>query len=176
MKDRLEKFVEDNRTAFDLHEPTPAVWKNIEANVLSKKKRTFGYMKYAAAAAIFIIGFTVGTVKQNFTAKPNKKELLNQSQIIESEYYYMSQINQRMGQLEPYFASDPKLKQDIQIDFEELDEFYKQLKTDLDDNINNQHVIEAMIQSYEMKLSILETLLLQLKQDKTSLEGDGVSM
>ena len=71
-----------------------------------------------------------------------------------------------MNELKPFFTSDPKLKQDIQIDFDELDAFTKQLKTDLNDNINNEHVIEAMIQSYEMKLSILETLLQQLKYDE----------
>lgn len=171
MKDRLEEFVKENRSDFDLYEPPKKVWETINSNVKQTKIRRIGYAKYAAAIAIFIVGFSIGTFKNKTfqsggTEKLSKTELIEQSQIIESEYYYVSQINQKMNELKPYFTSDPKLKQDIQVDFDELDAFTKQLKTDLNDNINNEHVIEAMIQSYEMKLSILETLLQQLKNNE----------
>jgi hypothetical protein len=44
----------------------------------------------------------------------------------------------------------------------ELDSVYIDLKADLKDNMANQEVIEAIIENYRMKISILEDLLKQI--------------
>lgn len=168
MKDQLENFVNENKEAFDMHEPSPEVWNNVRKNAVKTKIYSLAWIKYAVAIIIFAVGFSLGNKYNNVPkteriAKINAQKLKEQSQLIESEYYYVTKINDKLIELEPFFASDPQLKQDIDFDFEELDTFYKQLKADLNDDINNQHVIEAMIQSYNMKLELLETLLNQLK-------------
>lgn len=169
MDNHLEDFVYKNKEAFDVHEPSPNVWKTINRDIKKNKIKPLKLLKYAAAIIIFTAGFAIGSFQNKIfnsekLAVFNKQIFEEQSQIIESEYYYVSEINNKMAELKPFFASDPQLKHDIEIDFEELDIFYNQLKTDLDDNINNDQVIEAMVHSYQVKLSILETLLQQLKQ------------
>lgn len=170
MENKLENFITQNKEAFDLHEPCNEVWKQVKRNAIKNRQAKFTWVKYVAAILIFAVGFSLGnrynsTIKSERIAKIDNQKLKEQTQLIESEYYYVTKINDRLNELEPFFASDPQLKHDIDIDFEELDAFYKQLKTDLNDDINNQHVIEAMIQSYKMKLDLLETLLNQLKQN-----------
>jgi hypothetical protein len=76
----------------------------------------------------------------------------------------LPKINERLNELKPYFAKDPQLEYDLENDLHELDEYCKNLKSDLKDNVNNEEVIEAMIHSYRMKLEILESLLQQLKR------------
>lgn len=169
MKDPIENFVNKNKQAFDLHEPNSKVWENIAQHTVKKKLLKLHWLKYVAAVIIFLGGFMLGinyhkNSNRELLAKVKHHKFQEQSQLIESEYYYVTKINDRLVELEPYFASDPQLKLDIDVDFEELDAFCMQLKTDLEDDINNQYVVEAMIQSYKMKLEILETLLNQLKQ------------
>ena len=169
MDSHLEDFVRKNKDAFDVHEPSAEVWKAINKGSKVKKINTFKFLKYAAAVVIFIAGFAIGSVynridDSGLLANINKQKYEDQSQIIESEYYYVTEINSKMAELKPFFVSDPQLKSDIEIDFEELDIFYNQLKTDLDDNINSEQIIEAMVHSYQVKLSILDMLLKQLKQ------------
>jgi hypothetical protein len=53
--------------------------------------------------------------------------------------------------------------EDINIEFEELDQVFDELKADLRDDAANEEVVEAMIQNYRIKLEILEEILIQLK-------------
>lgn len=169
--DSLEKFMLENRKGFDVHNPSPDVWKRINKKVKLKKLNYTRILKYAAAIIIFISGFAIGSFQKgrntnSLAINTNSTEIIEQLQIVESEYYYITEINARMNELKPFFASDTQLKQDIDTDFKELDTYYNQLKVDLKDNFNNDEVIEAMIHSYQVKLEILELLLIQLKPIK----------
>ena len=167
MSNRLEDFVKTNRTEFDIYEPSADVWETIEKNVTPKRFNPATLLKYAAAIAIFMAGIYSGIFLNNKGLIAfNEKVTPEQTELIESEYYYTSEINERLNELKPYFAKDPQLEYDLETDLLELDEYYKKLKTDLSDNVNNQEVIEAMIHSYRMKLDILESLLKQLKKQE----------
>lgn len=171
MPNELENFVQQNRENFDTFEPSSNVWNNINKEIKKPKVISMKFVRYAAAVAIFAFGFTFGNYNKNShnieieTPSKNSAGQFQQTKLIESEFYYNTKINNKLIELKPYFASDPKLKQDLEVDFNELDDFYLKLKADLNQNINNEHVIEAMIQSYQMKLEILESLLQQLKDN-----------
>lgn len=170
MPNELEDFVLKNKEKFDMLEPSNKVWNNINNRIKKPKVISMNFIRYAAAIAIFIFGFTFGNFHSkdfNFSFKNSDKnyDVIQQSKLSESEFYYNTKINNKLIELQPFFASDPKLKQDLEVDFNELDEFYLNLKTNLEQDINNEYVIEAMIQSFQMKLEILESLLQQLKND-----------
>ena len=56
-------------------------------------------------------------------------------------------------------------------DLNQLDSLYTELKSDLRDNIANQEVIDAMIQNYRLRISILEELLSEIKPDRIYLSS-----
>lgn len=170
MTNKLEKFANDNRAEFDIYQPDPNVWNKISKNTKKPKSIKIHILRYAAAVVIFAFGFTFGNynkeTKENKSIHSlNKTEHIHEASLSESEFYYNSQINNKLKQLEPYFSSDPGLKKDLEYDFNELNQFYNDLKSNLNNDINNEEVIEAMIQSHQMKLEILESLLQQLKQE-----------
>lgn len=164
--DKLKQFVQDNRADFDLYEPDSHLWEKV------KPKRQSLIPQWAKYAAAALIVFALGFGSAKFSSSPKRMQLSEaiqsneEKQIIESEYYYVNQINERLQQLQPYFVNDPRLKSDLEVDFEELDQYCEELKEDLSDNINNEFVIEALIQSYQTKLLILEGLIKQLKEDE----------
>lgn len=165
MKDKLEQFAQDHRADFEVYTPSSQVWDKVKPK---RHLRVPPMLKYGVAA---VIVFAMGFGSAKYSSSPDRRHLSDaihtnqEKQVIESEYYYVNEINERMQQLKPYFVSDPRLKSDIEVDFEELDTYCQELKDDLDDNINNEFVIEALIQSYQTKLMILESLITQLKQD-----------
>lgn len=165
MKDQLENFIQENRDSFEMHEPNPALWDKI-VKVPKRSSIIPQWSKYAITAmVIFALGFGFGQFSDRERGLSSFEYEPGQVKIIESEYYYQTQINEQMQELQPYFAEEPRLRFDIESDFEELDAFCKELKEDLADNINNEHVIEALIKSYKTKLDILEALHQQLIQE-----------
>jgi len=166
MNDRFEEFVKENREAFDLHEPDPSLWLRINpANQNNRRRQKLRIVRYAAAAAVLLAVFSSGFY---YLGKSAGTSVGEQSaiyqELMETEVYYNSLVNQRYRELQPFFASSPGMEEDIQKDMADLDQICNELKEDLKDNMDNVEVIEAMIQNYRMKLEILEDLLNQLKE------------
>ena len=60
----------------------------------------------------------------------------------------------------------PSLQEELNFDMTELDRVYIELKDDLKDNMANQEVVEAIIENYRLKISILEDLLTEMEFDE----------
>src|SRR5262245_27700269 len=59
MSNKLEKFIQDNREAFDSDEPRPQLWKKLRSELEHEKKddRIFhlSFLRWTAAAAVVIM-------------------------------------------------------------------------------------------------------------------------
>jgi hypothetical protein len=175
MSDRLEDFVKQHREQFDLHEPSPSVWLKINpaGAPLEKERGTLRWLRVAAAVAVIFAGFTAGIYYlTGGNAGQDQYSSEQYEEIQETERYYNQMVSQRYQELESYLASDPAAREMLDADLEELDEVYKELKEDLNDNASNPEVVEAMILNYRVKLEILEDLLKQIKEKENQDEDD----
>jgi len=167
MKDRLEEFVSNNREAFDVHEPDPSLWLKINSRstLQAGKSRRFNWLRYAAAVAVIFAGFSTGIYYlTGAKQQPGGQYSEVFIQLAESETYYNQLVHERYSELEPYLTSMPGIQKDLDTDLEELDRIYNELKSDLQKNVANPEVVEAMIQNYRIKVEILEDLLYQIKE------------
>jgi hypothetical protein len=171
--DKLEKYILDNREAFDDLEPDPSVWERVDtrkARIIRINWKDFAW-KAAAVAVIFFASYffhdfmasrkqqnQVQTGEINGEASPMIREL------IEAEAYYSSQISTKKDEVFRLTAHNPVIRHEVDMEMVDLDRVYDELKKDLKDNAANEEVIEAMIQNYRLKLEILEEMLLVLKQ------------
>ena len=179
MKDRLEDFIRTHREEFEFHEPAPELWKNIEGKKPVNRFRTkitkFSY-RVAAVIVIFIASYAfheyIDIRKSKRFADENEILYREIPELKETEFYYNNLVSMKLEELEPYFNQVPGMESDLKFDLNELDSIYLSLKNDLKDNIANQEVLEAMIQNYRMKLQILEDLLSEVKQEKSSDENE----
>ena len=55
------------------------------------------------------------------------------------------------------------MKEEVEMDLNELEEMYNVLKTDLRENISNKMVIEAMIENNRFRLKLVDDVLDQIK-------------
>ena len=188
--DQLESFITRNRDGFDQHEPPAGLWDKVEDQLpkpkgkkVRLKLRTI-LTRAAAVAAIFVASFLLHhaifperhgdptnhpvdeTVLTEESVNPEVQEL------VEAEAYYSSQINGIRNELDQYLAEHPEIAREIKTEFNYLDSLYTDLKTDLNDNVSNQQVIEAMIQNQKVKLEILEQILNEMKRSESSVEPE----
>ncbi|GAB4278733.1 MAG: hypothetical protein Kow0068_02480 [Marinilabiliales bacterium] len=170
MKDELEKYINKNRDKFDIHEPDENIWEKIDKTIPQRKNIWLKYSyRVAAVAIIFIISYFINNYISNNKKHDKTDYVVNcdvPSDVVETEAYYMQQVNMRMDEIKKYSLNDPQITQEVEYDFSQLDSIYIELKNDLCDNIDNEYVIEAMIQNYRTKLQILEEILYSLKQRK----------
>ena len=174
MQDQFEDFIRENREQFDTFEPDRTVWKKVEKNMRFRhpvNRRKLLY-RIAGMAAIFMLAFMCSTWvlklsgNENFTLFTGLGKSVHVSgKLREAEVYYTGIIKEKMQEIQPIIDGCPALKEELQVDFSELDQVYASLKNDLKDNMSNQEVIQAIIDNYKLRIKILEDMLIELDTD-----------
>lgn len=169
--DKLEKFIIDNRNEFDDLEPSPAMWDKIGKR--EPKKLEVNWTSILLRVAAVVVIFVSSFIFIDYLSKQNNAPGLAEAEIetedgemyqelMEAEFYYSSQIEQRKEEFYQMAGKNTPLREEINIELSELDKIFRDLKEDLKDNADNEEVVVAMIQNYRLKLEILEEILLQL--------------
>ena len=166
--DELKRFIEQNREAFEIYDgDIDRLWENIDRELKYSHRNIFRHrinnvLKVAASVAFvvglgvaFLFGMRATELRQNGIALMNISE-----EMADTEVYYVEEINDRLSEIEQYFGKvDPRVLDQLK----RLDDDYQLLKKDLKDNADNEEVINAMIEYYRLKLSMLEQILGQIK-------------
>ena len=180
--DKLEKFIIDNRNEFDDLEPNPAIWSKIQKK--EPKTIELNWTRMLVRVAAVVVIFVSSYIFFDYTGKQNSDYMFAESEIenpedasmyedlMEAEFYYSSQIEQRKEEFYHLAGNNPPLRNDINMELSELDNIFRELKEDLNDNADNEEVVVAMIQNYRLKLEILEDILMQLKPVKENTRKD----
>ena len=193
--DELESFVRENREAFDSLEPSPELWKRIipeEDASATKKAATPWYatVPFRAAAAVLVLvvaslfytqsGSNSEQLAEAETEAPaateNAKTPAEEQlegiipELLEAEAFYAQQVEEKLVELK---QTDPAMEEEIRYDLAELDRAYVELKQDLNEELANREIVEAMIQNYRLKLKVLESILEQLRKTETKTPEDG---
>lgn len=178
MSDKLEKFVRANSSEFDFQEPRPELWQGIEKAITPKKIIPWRLYFSRAAVVILLIGasLVIQRVWMNKAQmRPDKVAdiEIDIPELREAEMYYSGMINAKLEEVKPLLSEYPTLEEELNSDLSELDSIYSGLKSDLKDNIANHEVIEAMIQNYRLRISILEDMLTFLgsQEDNNSINN-----
>jgi hypothetical protein len=172
--DKLGNFIKENRTAFDDMEPSADIWDKIGTGIDKKKHKPILMLNsWIWKAAILISVFASAWFLHDYVDRQVKitdadsygttsnSALLNE--LADGEAYYTVQISNKQAELEKYTHEHPEIMNDLKREFRELDRDNLQLKEDLVESNANEKVIEAIMQSYRMKLQILEQMLSEMK-------------
>ncbi len=176
----LEKFITDNREAFDDKEPPEKVWKNVDAILSGKQKKKKDrivlltpIIKWSmAAAALLLIGsmfyfkFTDKEERPVEAASTEKIDVPGIPQVNE----FAKMIVLKQEELKALSKEQPELYSKFTKDIIQLDSSYKALKDQLSVTSNKEMLVEAMIQNLELQLSVLNQQLNIIKQIKQSKE------
>lgn len=158
--DNLEKFIRENRAAFDTEVPRLDVWAKLDKHLDSQRPPArVVFMKRLRVAAAVLVLLTAGGLGGAYLTGSSRtvESLADVSpEHAEMERYFNSQVEEKMAKLASY-------KQDgvVKADIKELDETYEQLRKELQTAPEgaDEKIIQAMIETYQTKISILQQVL-----------------
>lgn len=149
--DKLKEYIEDQRADFDVYPfDGEAGWGQLEKKV--SRHTIWPLWKIMSAAACLLLVF-LGSFHQS--------QIRNESNALsEIEFYYESEINQKITLVKSRL-DDPHILED----FAAMDQAFAELKADLEENVDNEEVIMAMMENYQLKLRILEEIITELEKE-----------
>lgn len=192
-EDHLKNFIGQNRDAFDSEKPSEDLWSriekdlpknNVEAKTIELPSSTWQTYVWRVAAALLI---SIGSIlvyewydqeeiivmsPANTIEAPNSQERSLNPELAEAEAYYSGKINNQLSELKKYTVSYPGLEEEVTLDLDDLDQAFHELQVELDNDVANEEVIEAMIENYQIKTEILEDILEGLQSTNSTPSND----
>ncbi|QRR02981.1 hypothetical protein [Dyadobacter sandarakinus] len=172
-KDRLERFVRDNRDGFDTFLPQDSLWSQIEGKLhheapvvpeSSKKKlrrlNSF-YFDWRIAAGVFLaigIGFLVYLNKEFGITRDPRVALKVPAYAREFNQYTVA-IDQKREEIIKLARNNPEVYKDFAADLQGLETSYQNLRSNLSNAPNQEALLEAMIQNLQWQVDLLNQQL-----------------
>jgi len=160
--DKFENHIRKNRDSLDMYDTPRAVWKRVRRVSRVKRISPAGWLKIAAMFLVILTGAAI-LLRPGFkTIKVKNEHLLH---LEEAEIYYNNLLKNLYSEVRPLLTVYPEIEAELFSDISRLDSLNASVRNDLQDNISNQEVIEALIQNYRLKIRILEDMLTELRQN-----------
>lgn len=174
---KLEQIFKDNAESFEMHNPEDGHFERF-LNKLEKshKKKNQAWatplLKIAAVVVFVIVSGVVGYQIRNM--QTNHYSLGEVSpEYKEVELFYTSNINNQLNLIHQLGSFDNTQDQKILTDeLSYMDEMYLQLEKELKLNPDDERIIQAMIEHYQVKTNILNRIIEQLYQIKKQKASD----
>lgn len=168
MKDNLEKFVKNNREAFEDHEPSSDLWKKIAAKTAKKdndfvaKIINFSKQKFTLGiAASIAILLTISYLAFNYGrfVSQNSDIMVMSPRYAKELTQFASLIEEKREELKVLEQENPQLYHQFDAEIKILDQNYQQLRGQLPKNPNQEDLLKAMIQNLNIQIDLLNQQL-----------------
>jgi hypothetical protein len=160
--DEFEKHIKNGREGMDVHDPDPGLWSRIEAGLPGHERRIGSFLWKAAVILIVAgAGFTVILRTINGPVRNDDPQI---TAVRESYLYYNSQISSLYEEAKPLLTDNPDISMELDKSMGELDSLSVEIRKDLNDNIANKEVVEALIRNYRLRIELLEDMLVLMKE------------
>ena len=160
MGDQLEKFIMDNRGAFDENVPSDNTWNRIDHKL--KEKSKLWPTVWKVAAVLFMVSTLYLMVDRN--SHPMEDEPILTEEFNQAETYYINLITQKRKIIQEELTPDHRKQFLSEID--QLDAMYLELKKTYQTNASNDRLMDAMINNLQLRLEILNKQLEILQKIK----------
>jgi len=173
INDILEKTIRENKAIFEEDAPE-GHFERFEQRLNRQKIRPLYKQRkfYLQIAAAIIFVLLVGNQVRMYMQVPDEQPvtLSNISpEYGEAEFYYTSAIDQGMRHWEKLTADGVISSEEQEMMQQEIDEFdatYKRLQKELAANPEDERVINAMLELYQTRLSIINLIIDKLEDIK----------
>lgn len=154
MRDSLKEHVDSKLEAFDVYPfDTKDGWDQLAKQVVTEEKKSKEWFFGIAVSLAIVLVTTFLILSSSVSGVP--------TELAEIEGYYEDEINQKVLMVKRQLDDDRILK-----DLELMDQAFSELKADLQENVDNEEVVMAMMENYQLKLQILEEILQELEKEQ----------
>lgn len=170
--DQFEKHIRENKQLFDDKKPAKEkMWQAISEELDATETKVIPLWKspkIRVAASIVIILGIVGFFSLNFMNSFNNTAINSEENIelkeINSHYQGIVAYHVQLVEANTNLSSEDK-KEFLSF-MDELDEEYENLKLEMNQDLDNELVLEAIIKNYKKRIELIENLLTQINNSK----------
>lgn len=170
MGDQLEKFIMENRGAFDDTTPSEKAWSKIDQKL--GKKHSIWPTMWKVAAVVFMASTIYLMVDRN--ANEIEEGPMLSEEFVQAEDYYVSLISQKRQAIKEQLT--PEQQEQFLVEIDQLDSMYVELKKTYQTNASNDRVMDAMISNLQLRLEILNRQLDILQNIKNQNDESDLSI
>ncbi len=176
--DNFEKHIRAHQNEFDEHTADKAgLWAKIEAELAPPKVIPLwksGGFKIAASMLLLVgLGIIIGFFALNVSSEPT--QLVDQ-ELVDIDMHYKSLVSHQVRLVQNH----PNLSEEDKAEFlgfiDELDQEYELLRLEMNKNLDNEMVLEAIVKNYKKRIELIENLLNQINKSKTIDEDYGYTL
>ncbi len=176
-KDNLERFVRDNREAFDDKEPAHDLWLKIEAGLdkqVPDRSNPFRAVhthsgkaggqqigwpilnwRVAASVAVLLLAGCFFYMNHQYGVAQQPLLVAASPGYAKEVVQYTRLIDDKRVELKQMTENNPDLYQEFSADLNRLEKSYRSLKADFPENPNQEVLIQAMIQNLQLQINLL---------------------
>lgn len=169
MKQNIEKYLKEQRLKLDLEEPEQdLIWEGIRSGLQEKKrKRLPDWFWKVAAIFIFAVSATYFVVNETSEKQIVVVQLSDISADLGKQENQLKQlVDLKWNEVRQQLPEENTDLQFLLDELNELDEIYTTYQKDLNQTIDNEPVIRAMLDNYEKRIRILNRLVLEIEKQK----------
>lgn len=160
-KDQLGDFVHRNREGFDDREPSPKIWKRIEASLGLKEKSWANSLFLWRAAAIFFMALSLYLLIPRGQMKVENSLALKEFTDVEA--FYIQQISNKEELINSFQSGDGLNA--FTHDFHQLEAMYLVLKEEMKSRPSHK-VKDALVLNLLVRIDLLDKYLHQLEEKR----------
>lgn len=175
----LEKYISENRNHFEA-EPRAGHFNRfkdlLEKQTSVKKISVLPQLLKVAAIIVLVVLSSLWTYEKVFSNQKEKGLSLSDvsPEYREVEQFFVQEVSFKYNQIKNSdFLSDSTQKILIMEELSEMDSIYNSMKKDLKTSPNDERIINAMIEHYQLKLEVMTNLLEQLQEINTNNKQTG---
>lgn len=185
-KDYIEKLISRNLEGLNDSEPSEGHFERFEEKLAKQhNKRSFSWnvvWKVAASVIFVFLAVNQGIIwfsadSENTVASSVQQEMSLSSvsqEYEEVEFYYTNSINDGLMQWEKMAKAGLVSEQEqemMEVELTEFENVYDRLQNDLASSPNDERVINAMLEYYQKKLSLITMIVNKLEEVKQKNEN-----
>lgn len=174
--DEFEKFIKQNKSKFNDHKAdTSKIWNAINLELDKPKTKVVPLWEstiFKVAASVIIILGILTIVKLSVGINSDSNSNLANTELQEINFHYQKLIVAQVNLVKKNTNLSADNKEEFLGFIEELDKEYNTLIIDLNDNLDNELVLEAIVNNYKKRIELLENLLKQIKESKNNTDDN----
>ncbi|MEO0570303.1 MAG: hypothetical protein AAF039_01275 [Bacteroidota bacterium] len=178
--DNFEKHIRENASQFDRQKADrDKLWANISAALQEPKPKVIPLWKQplirVAASVILLLG-VAGFIGLSMYGEGASETQYVSKELLEIDMHYKGLVSYQVQLVQ----NSPNLSETDKEEFlsfmDELDAEYETLRKEMQNNLDNERVLEAIVANYKKRIELIENLLQQINDAKKSDEDYGYTL
>ena len=167
----FEKYIQEHKAQLDSDRPRPGHEERFMqkldrlADLRPVRRIRFRHTLQVAASLAIILTSAILLIRHPDPDTRASNEI--PASIMEADIYYASQVEDKYKQISDFRFEDEEEKTVLLNELSDLESYHQQLMQDLEANPDDDRVINALIRHYQVKLEVMDQIIIQLNQIKS---------